>query len=436
MNSDNNELKYLRRLIVVLTASGILNIFFISLIFYWLVKDTPPWPYFEQKPALRKEQQRSLATAGGNAELIHHFRSLSFDQLVTHLSNQQLIENGYVQRDIALACLVAFHHFNLTKALLGYPQAEQQRDIIYGRLKSGNPATVTVYPGLSDQQFQAILDFVNTERWPLTSKGLFWQLKKLRHDADPSLVDAFAMTPEFLAVEMLFSRNEVPATKAELQNMLLEGTWLMLTNFLEQQKLAQDLSPARRQRFLLEYLDQLSKSAAYLMIKVDRQFALKKLDDRHVIDLLGLLRNKTSESEKYALDLLISPRSDAVWKAASAKLYQYAGEAMPEKNLHHIALARFFPGQEIIEKPKTVPYSKPSTSTVDQKNEKKKIIATKSNSSSKVTSQPNKDRLYIVQEGDTLWKISRKFNVDMSTLRHHNKLKNDDLKPGTPLRIP
>ena len=47
-----------------------------------------------------------------------------------------------------------------------------------------------------------------------------------------------------------------------------------------------------------------------------------------------------------------------------------------------------------------------------------------------------KDRLYIVQDGDTLWKISRRFNVDIAILRDHNKLRNDALKPGTPIRIP
>lgn len=47
-----------------------------------------------------------------------------------------------------------------------------------------------------------------------------------------------------------------------------------------------------------------------------------------------------------------------------------------------------------------------------------------------------KDRLYIVQEGDSLWKIARRFNVDVEHLRAHNKLKSDALKPGTPIRIP
>lgn len=438
MNSDKTSLKYIRKLIIALTISGLMNIILMSSFFYWLVKDTPPAPYFEQKPALRQEQQAPLASEGGNAEVIHYFRSLSFDQLVAKLSNNQLIENGYSQRDIALACLIAFHHLDLSRALVGHILPHQERSIIYGRLKNGKPASITVYPALSDQQFQAIVNFIGTERWPLTARGLFWQLKKSGGNTDPSLNDAFSMTPEFLSVEMLFNRGDVHLSKSELQKLLLGGTWDMLSDFSEQQKLIQDLSPARRQSFLLKYIDHHSKTAAYLMLKVDGEFAQKKLDDQHVIALLNLMNEKTPESEKYARDLLTSPRSDSVWKLAGAKLYEYAGEAMPEKNLHHKAMARFVASDAKVETPveKQLPQKmtvKPVTSKPSNKNPPVKTIAAKP---SQPPSQIKKDRLYIVQDGDTLWKIARRFNIDIDSLRHHNRLKNDALKPGTPIRIP
>lgn len=88
------------------------------------------------------------------------------------------MEDGFSERDIALGCLVAFHNFDVSRALLGHDQPAQQRSLIYGRLKSGEPAAIDVYTGLTEQQYQAIKDFATTERWPLTSKGLFWQLKR------------------------------------------------------------------------------------------------------------------------------------------------------------------------------------------------------------------------------------------------------------------
>lgn len=439
MNSDPLPLKHIRRLIVALTISGIFNIFLCSLLFYWLIKDTPPSPYFEQKPALKQQQEVPIASEKGNVEWIHYFRTLSFEQLVSKLSNQQLIENGYTQRDAALACLMAFHHFDLARALVGYPFPDQ-RSIVYGQLKNGNPALITVYPDLSDAQFQAIIDFATKERWPLTSKGIFWRLKKFKEESEASLVQAFEMTPEFLAVELLFNRAEVQVSKSELQKMLLEGTWKMLSEFTEQQKLVQDLSPAKRQRFLIEYIDNQSKAAAYLMLKTDRDFALKKLDDRHVVALLELLNEKTPESHQYALDLLTSPRSNNVWKTAGELLYLYAGEKAPEKNLHQQAMKRFMQGQEVIEV--SIPLEKPVVKNVPLKSvPPKSVVVPKQTTKTvppKVTKNVivKKDRLYIVQEGDSLWKISRRFNVDMDTLRDHNKLKSDALKPGSPLRIP
>lgn len=428
MNFNQSNLKYIRKLIIALTASGILNIILIAAFFYWLTKDTPPSPYFEQKPALTAERQPSLAIESGNAELIHYFRSLTFDQLKATLSNTQLVENGYLMRDIALGALVAFHHFDLSRALVGYPFPDQ-RSIVYGQLKSGKPATIIVYPGLSDHQFEAVINFANTERWPLTSKGLFLQLKKQGNDKDPSLLDAFLMTPEFLAVEMLFNRADMPINKVEIQQMVLEGAWPMLSDFSEQQKHFQDLSPAKRQRFLLDYIGHHSKTAAYLLLKTDGEFALKKLDDQHVIDLLELMNDKTAESEKFARDLLISPRSTKVWKLASAKLYQYAGEKEPEANLHHMAIKRF--GIEsplahsILEKPIPKIDSKP---IADKKTPEKRA--------EKMPLQTRKERLYIVQEGDSLWKIAKRFNVNIDALRNHNKLTSDALKPGSPIRIP
>jgi hypothetical protein len=439
MNSHKIHLKSIRRLIIALSVSGILNILLITAIFYWMVKDTPPSAYFEQKPALKIEQQVPLASESGNVEWIQYLRTLSFDQLVAKLSNQQLVENGYAQRDLALACLAAFHHFDLPRALVGLTQPEQQRSIVYGHMKDGKPASLIVYPGLSDAQYRAISDFAATERWPLTSKGLFWKIKKSRGNAETSLLDAFVMTPEFLAVEMLFNRVEQPTPKSEIMQMLLEGTWAMLFEFYTQQKVSQDLSPARRQHFLLDYVDHKSKKAAYLMLKVEGDFALKKLDDKHVQQLLSLMNEKTPESEKYAMDLLTSPRSDIVWKNAAAKLFQYAGEAVPEKNLHHHAMTRFMPGEGLIQ----LPLEKPTTQKMVPKPVQAKPVSQKKSSAKvvvapKTTSKPvpKKDRLYIVQEGDTLWKISRRFNVGMDDLRNHNKLQKDALQPGTPLRIP
>lgn len=469
-----SSLNLVRKLTVVLIASGALNIALLAGFFYWSAKDRIPMPYYELRPADKHEQQVPLAIDHSNSDVIRCFRKMPLEQLIGRLRNVQLVENGYSQRDLALACLVCFHHFDLERALLGYAQPDQKRTIAYGRFRSGEPAELTVYPSLTEKQYEAIINFAATERWPLDSQGLFSALRKQQGtQTDPSLCDAFFLTQEFLAVDTLFSRAEVPVDKRELLSMLLEGDWTMLSIFAEQQRGSQDLSSARRQRFLLDYIIRNSKSAALLVLKTDGELAVRKLDDNHVVMILQLLDEKTPEAEKFALSLLTSPRSNTVWKEAAARLYAYAGEPMPEKYQHHAAISRFLPGHAVI-----VAANEPAPHAADKNivqpseplrnpspgkpgTPPKKVAAPVKPPEVKQPSvrstlpraniphgsiprgnlpPPNREvrreRLYVVQQGDSLWKISRRFDVDVDRIKAYNKLDSDFLKPGRPLLIP
>lgn len=402
---------------ILLLSSLSLNILLAVLFFYFNVRERPPIPYIELKPA--EEQQRPLAVEHSDSEVIRYFRQMPLEWLVSRLGNTRLVENGYTQRDLALASLVAFYHFDLDQALAGLP-APQKRTIVYGKFRDGQPAEITVFPGLSEKAFEAVRSFAATERWPLTSKGLFLALQKEDPGCrDPSLSDAFFMTPEFATVETLLSRSDVPVDKKEVLEVIVEGNWAMLSQFVQQQKRSQDLSAACRQSFLLNYIRRGSKAAARLMLRIDGAFVQRKLDDNHVVLLLQLLEEKSEEGEQFALALLTSPRTDAVRRAAAMRLYAYAGEAMPEIYHHHTALSRFVPGHSVISTP--VDTSMPQALTVNKT----------------VPSLPQgKERAYIVQEGDSLWKIARRFNVDLEVLRAYNHLDSDILRPGRTLRIP
>ena len=420
------HLKQIKRLSWALFISGAFNIVLCAAFFYWEAMDRPPTPYCELKPAARKERQTPLAIDHSNNEVIRAFRKYPMEQLVSRLSNTQLVENGYTQRDLALASLVAFHHFDLAKALPGQEQILEKRSIAYGRFRSGIVATLTVYPGLSDEQFQSIIHYANTERWPLTPEGIFLLVEKSGDQADPSLMDTFFLTPEFLAVETLFNRSEVPVDKIDLLRIVSIGGWERLAAFTEQQRIAQDLSSARRQRFLLDYIALGSSPAAYVLLRTDGDFAAKKLEDRQVMSLLLLLTEKTSEAYKFALEVLASPRSNGVLRQAAERLYYFAGESSPEKFQLQQALQRFAP-QSQITRP-TAPVTTPA---------KLQPKATAASAPAKrPPAAPRKDSLYVVQEGDSLWKISRRFNVHIDDLRNHNRLQSDFLKPGTTLRIP
>ncbi len=283
----------------------------------------------------------------------------------------------------------------------------------------------------------------------------------------------------------MFKRADARIRKHELVDVILEGTWTLLSQFVEQQRQLNDLSDARRQHLLLNYIRKGSETAAYMLLKTDGEFALKKLDDVLVITILQLLSTKTEESEKFALALLVSPRSTSVWQQASLRLYEYAGEAIPDDWNYQTSLKRFTPDKAILDStikpvvavastssklqpspvqstspsksltPKlaSTPVSRPLVSAnkpVSQNSmpPKGRLIASSdgsdpsknaSTSSKKLSGQQRRQpqyRLYIVQEGDSLWKIARRFGVDMDTLKENNHLQSNALKPGTVLKIP
>lgn len=442
-----NSINHTRRLAAALIVSGALNIFLLALIFYWAEQERTLASYFGQRLVPEQVQQVPLTAAHqSNSAVIRAFRKMSFAQLKAALADSQLVENGYTHRDLALASLVAFHHFDLGRALSGCAPVQQRR-LAYGKYRDGRVAELTVFPGLSEHHYARIVDFAATERWPLTGKGLFATLKQLRGNRpdairDTSLSDAFYMTQEFAAVEALFGRSSPAVERYELLDTLLQAEWSALIGFIGQQHALQDPSITRRQLFLQEYVKLGSKSAAYLMLKVDGDFALKRLGDAQVVQLLHLLDEKRAESERFALALLTSPRTDAVWQAASARLYQYAGEAVPEKCHHSAALAKFVPQHAVVPEVQPIASVKEPTATPAAP----RVAAPPSQKIASVPAKPlkappsliakSKDSLYIVQEGDSLWKISRRFNVDIDCLKSHNRLDSDLLKPGKPLRIP
>lgn len=422
---------YLNRCLFI---SGALNILLIVFIIYWMIREKPPAPYYESKPADKREQLAPLTLDATNAEMLRALRNLPLEQLVVKLGETQLVENGYSLRDLALGCMVTMRHFNIQKALAERQQALQERKIVYGKTPEGKPVEVSVYPGLADADFQAIQRFATTEKWPLTTKGLYFGIKKQffkKEEPDPSLVEAFRLSPEFAAAEMLFTRSQAPLDPNDLVKLLSEGSWSMLSAFTEQQRAVQDLSAAKRQKFLLDYIEQGSRAGAYALLKTDPEFALRKLDDRHVLLVLRLLQFKTEEAEQYALNQLTSPRSNAVWKLAARRLYQYAGEAPPANYQHHVALERFVQNKTggLAEQPIVViPPAKPIPP---------KPAPAKTAAAAKKAKPAAKPPLtYLVQEKDSLWKISRRFGVDVEKLKKANNMTSDKLKPGMTLKIP
>lgn len=453
MTSDSSLFaKRIRHLSLALMISGALNVGVLSFLLYWMIKESPPTPYCELQPANHEQQQIPLADQRGWVEALTELSQLSFSDLVQRLSHEQLIENGYAERDLALACLVAFHHFDIERALPKNVHPQQRRFLDWKPQGGDSTTRLVIYPGLPQEQFHILIEFAKNERWPLTAKGLFALLKEQKQNLDQYLVETFTLTPEFWTVDLLFNHSGRAINKSSLLAVLLEGNWDLLKQFMNQQRQLHDSSDARRQKFLLDYLKAGSSSAATLLLQMEWDFIVKKLDDQQVIAILQLMPLEITESLQFAKQMLASPRSAHVWKKAAYWLYKHSHEEMPREWSYEAVLARFCPEIhkiDLISKskqpssiaPLSLSCSKLAASSPVKPpavvNQTKAIVPKISNSKPlKKVETVKKQHEYLVQQGDTLWKIARIFEVKVEELKLCNGLKNDTLKPGTILKIP
>ncbi len=382
--SPQPTLRPVRRLTAVLACSVLVNVALLSALIYQNAHLSVPIGVGEPPSPWGRQGVISLAEDRTNAEVLKSLVHMLPEQLVARLGDAQLVEDGYTHRDLALGCLVTLHHFDLSKAVASETLPTERY------LKVNTEFTpIAVYPGLNERQFASINHFIQTERWPLTSEGLFLALQQDTLRADQSLAEAFFLTPEYLAIQRLFAQAEKPVSKQALLQTLTDGSWEMLVSYGDR-ICPHDTASCTRRRLLVDYIHSGSRSAAQLMISTDPLFAAKKLDDATVMEILEML-GATDHGEdlaSFAHAVAKSPRSDAV--------LDLARKISPSANV-------------VLEAP---------------------VVA------ATAPSRPAPDRIYVVQKGDSLWKISRKVHVDIETLRAHNDLKGDLLLPGTKLKLP
>jgi LysM repeat protein len=399
-NFEDRWMKKARMLTQALLFSAALNIGLLGTFLYFVFKDKANISTLEIPPKVETVLTEQITIQ----KIITSFSTLSFQELLLQLGVKDHVEQGFTKRDLALACLVAFHHFNLERALGGL--VLQTRKLYFANPDTQEMLELIAYPGLADYQYQAIAQYAETEKWPFTPRGIFFEIQA-HPIKEPSLLEAFYLTPHFHFVHTLFTKSGTLLKKEILVQMLAEGNWALLDDLTEELRKTPDFSLEQRRDALLRYFTANSKTAALLLLQLEPEFALKKLDDGQVLHMMDLLGAHTPKG--FAKEILASPRSDPVLKMAAAILYVIAQEPIPD--ILDLNLAKqLFLGIKAEEAPQLKPITKPTG---------------KQNST-----------VYIIQPGDSLWKISNKFKVSVEAIMRLNKLESERLKVGKPLQIP
>lgn len=396
----NHSVKKLRFLTVSLIFSGALNIGLITAVILSYSKEDPS--HFKVRPMTKEKQMAETS-------LIRYFSQIegrSFHELVSYLTNRDPVGDGYLKRDLALSALVHYHHFNIEKAISG--AFLQRRTVSLGKEEN-----IEMFPALSEDHYQAIIRYAYEEKWPLTAEGLFKLLKKWPEPKEASLVQAFIVTPEYHALQVIFPKIET----AKLAHLVCEGSWDLLSTFCKTQGETLDLSLEKKRSLLLGFLANGSKTAAELLLDADFSYASGQMEDEKTLRLLSLLEPKEANVKKLCVELLRSPRSDAVWVKAAQILYAGEGEEIPTPFDVKSAIARFAMAPIIAAKPAPIPEVKPAMEAP------KPVLAPKF-------------REHIVKDGESLWKIARQYGVKVETIVKLNEIEKDRLYPGMTLRIP
>ncbi len=398
-----------RFLTQALILSGTLNIGFLSTCIYFVLKD--------KQSAISYEFPVEVKQQFTNEQVLRAYSQASFQDLLLRLESKEKMEEGCIRRDFALACLAAFHHFPVEKALGG---ALLQKRIVSFHLLDGKTAVeVTLFAGLKDEHFEALLQFAKTERWPFTSKGLFFTLCQSAFPWDSSLLDAFYCTPEFHSIYSLLQKYISYVPKPLVVVMLKEGSWSLLERFSEKLREQQSYDVETYRNCLVAYtLEGSSKIAADLLWRHELDYVLKRFDDEQILAFLQCQKDQKERAQFLAKELFLSLRSDAVRQKAAEVLYASVAEELPASYDYRTVLQRFCP-EKTVEEVVIVQEIAPSVV----------IIPTEEKGLSK-------NNVHRIQEGESLWKISRKYKVSVESIMKLNHLESDRLRSGRELQIP
>ncbi len=295
-----------------LILSGALNIGFFATFLYSVLKEKPSSTILLPVSSEKNVKEYS------NSEYLSYLCSLNYRELLSLLSNKQLVEEGYTKRDLALGCLVTFHDFNIKKAV-STNFLLQRREIIFFK-NNDEKIEMTLFSGLSDYHYEGIIHYAYLEKWPLTSKGLYNLLKKWKKPRDKSLEQACIVTHEYEVIRTLFNANKCLISSDELLDLLSEVNFEMIDNFVKEQERSNNISDERRREFLIYCLNEKSKISAKLLLHTDFLYITKKVDDNTILNILSLLDDQTDEIEQFCVELLKSTRSDEIRKNSAKKI--------------------------------------------------------------------------------------------------------------------
>ena len=298
--------------------------------------------------------------------------------LIQELSNQALVEEGQKRCDLALACLVSLHYFDLERALPG--TSFEKREVTFSF--DDKEVRFPLFAGLPASAYTSICAFAKGEMYPFTSEGVFQMLAHSFPKSPRDLKETFFHSSEFHFIERALVRAGFKGEKEEVLQLLIKGTWDTIIAFSKELRSSERGTFESLGSFLTYFIEKEEPLAAQLLIELDQEYAIKKLSDVQFEKVLALAQPSSDAARAFFQEAAHGLRAD--------QLRAKAGQAL--SSLNHF----------------------------EQKEPPQNI----------------EPQVHFVLPGDTLWKIASKYGISMSDIKEANALNSNYLFAGQVLKIP
>jgi len=408
-----------------------LNITLLVTFIYKSITEPIPHPlaayYYREEQSFNLEQ---LKVSPRKRDVLQDLKKDSLKKLSSLLGKREMIEDGLSLGDLALSVLVKEHYFDIARAL--GRKVTPTIKLLIGDETSGDIDEWLLYQSLTLHEKKEINRFALIEEWPLTSEGLFQEMHRRisnRESIGKGLIHSFLLTKEYLAIELVLRRQKHRVRKKEVLALALSGDFDLLSSVYKRQQLAPNFTANARFDLLAQYVNLNSRPAVNLLLRENPRELARWGDHAFVLSVLNVARSNTQGMKAFCMEILTGPRGQEIWKQASRVLYKQKGKALPLPFSHVKALRELIPESFLKEKLEMAfEVRRPSPQPYNQLD----MIKVASPDSRETIPKIQK---YRVIEGDSLWKIARKFNTTIPLLKEYNQLESDELHVGKELIV-
>ena len=362
-------------LVHALIVSLTLNCALIATLCFFALEKNQVVGFGASETGFKKKAKSAPETIASQLKAYFHE---NISMLIKELRDQTPVEEGQKRCDLALSCLVLIHQFDLERALPGI--SIEKREVAFSL--EGKEVHFPLFVGLSPSSYVSICRFAEGEVYPYTPERIFNMVKVSFPDCRKDLKATFFHSSEFHFIERALIRAGFKGEKEDILQLLIHGTWDTIKAFSTELRSSKQGRFESLGSFLTYFIELEEPLAAQLLIELDQEYAIKRLNNIQFEKVLSLAKPSSEIAQTFFEKAARGLRSDRLQSKAAQAL-------SPEENLEKKESPRYPDSQ-----------------------------------------------VYVVLPGDTLWKIASRYGITISEIKKENSLHSSLLFAGQILKIP